>query len=269
MKEEKINEVVCDSTFLLVDSIGDNFCSYHGYYNTNDIYEQLTEILKEEIDKDILKKYLIYQGEIEECNDIDNWYNRRLDDYFIKRNSEFNIVQENDILSSLNNIIFETGIFDSIEFTSIYQPREYNFRSDSFDFKLSLKNELSIEELQTVLVDYFQQFKNDKRINELLRDKFESRSGFISFYSEMANINSFMNHISDIEYFYENLTEIVAIYFSVFNLDDLICFGENTIEHYWNYYEYFNEEYFKYYEYQQTQLELINFVDKNQTILIF
>jgi len=80
--------------------------------------------------------------------------------------------------SLIEGYLKELNIQCSIEFESIWSPREYNFESDSINCTIEINNPLHIVHLV------------NQRFNEwaeYLKENFTSRDGFISHYSNSAN----------------------------------------------------------------------------------
>jgi hypothetical protein len=75
----------------------------------------------------------------------------------------------------------EIGIDIAIKFQDVFSPREYNFTNDSINvqYKLTAKTNKQI-------LDYLA--NNQTKFAEYINDHFTSRSGFISFYSNDANV---------------------------------------------------------------------------------
>ena len=68
--------------------------------------------------------------------------------------------------------LYPTAFNLSVEFETLRSPREYNFANDSIDCKITL----DIDELKKYLDEHNEEFDN------FLRDRYTSRSGFISSY---------------------------------------------------------------------------------------
>lgn len=69
----------------------------------------------------------------------------------------------------------------TIEFQSLYSPREYNFSNDQINVAYTLEK----ESFQKVL-DYLNENKED--FTQHIKDNFSSCSGFISFYSNDVDV---------------------------------------------------------------------------------
>lgn len=139
----------------------------------------------------------IFNGTYEsmwEVSEIDDDGNELEVDYdfneFMKAIAEVYKFEAPDIILSE----WELPFVKSIEFTGgFYSPREYNFSTDSLDFKIELDKKGFMAELKKL--------ENDSKFKEFLIDNYRSRDGFISFtpdnYSEI--LESITEEKSDFE----------------------------------------------------------------------
>ena len=78
---------------------------------------------------------------------------------------------------------------ESIEFEGVYSPREYNFSTDSINVKVTIDT--------TVIAEYVRD--NKESFAEYIKERFTSRSGFSSFYSNDVDvwINEYTDGLTD------------------------------------------------------------------------
>lgn len=103
-----------------------------------------------------------------------------------------------------------SGIFEHMEFKSLYSPREYNFENDRIYVSVEFD----------ILVNVYKVLKNNTDFYSYVYDKLKPRDGFIPYYS-----NDF-NNWGDIETWEQpQLSMLVAFIF------EIALYESNTDEH--------------------------------------
>ena len=79
-----------------------------------------------------------------------------------------------------------------IEFQRVNSPHEYNFTNDEIAVSIKVSNK-TLKDIKNYLIN------NNKEFDKYIKDRFTSRSGFISFYSNSSEvwINELFNDLSD------------------------------------------------------------------------
>jgi len=134
--------------------------------------------------KRVIESYLpIFQGfygTIFECDKEEDLIaeDKTYDDYkwFYK---EYHERVAKSCVPSIQDQLVNFGI--TIEFQSLYSPREYNFSNDSINVAYTLEND-SLDKI----VEYIQE--NREEFDTYVKDNCTSYDGFISFYSNDSDV---------------------------------------------------------------------------------
>lgn len=85
---------------------------------------------------------------------------------------------ENDVCKHIADFVESNCPFiKSVKFQSVVSPKEYNFTNDSANVLIDYK----VKDLAKYMID------NKEALNEFLKSRYTSRSGFISFYDNNFN----------------------------------------------------------------------------------
>lgn len=97
---------------------------------------------------------------------------------------------------AIEQALKQEGFNVTITFDEIYSPREYNFGNDSINVSYVV-NQNTLKKVKAYLRD------NIKEFSAYCLDKYTSRSGFMSFHSNQANvwINEYLPVIEDNDYY--------------------------------------------------------------------
>lgn len=121
---------------------------------------------------------------------------------------------------------FNFGI--KIEFDTISSPREYNFANDSIWVKYTLSEDTA-KEIHKYLLKYGKEF------TQYIKDRYTSRSGFMSFYSNDASvwIAEYLNDEKQLSHCFGAILEFILtgysdndLYEDVQNRNSVYLFGE-------------------------------------------
>jgi len=107
-------------------------------------------------------------------------------------------------VKAIQNKLDEIGKFGvKIEYQTISSPREYNFANDSIHVKYILSK--GLKEVTKYLL------KNNRVFETYISDHYTSRSGFMSFYSNDANvwINEYLNDEKKLVHCFGSILEFI------------------------------------------------------------
>lgn len=127
-------------------------------------------------------------NEIEYINDERTSKNLSLIDYdYLKIDySEANDDLSKSIFNKISIELKQRGLITSAVFDGLRSPREYNFANDSINCTFNFSKE-NIEIIEKYIT------KNFKEWDTLLKNKFTSYSGFISFHGNYASHEDWIN----------------------------------------------------------------------------
>ena len=115
-----------------------------------------------------------------------------------------------DLVVAFNEAVKIPGI-QRFFYDSIYSPREYNFCNDSINIEADVTY---LNELQKFLLDLI--MVNLKEFSKFLKIRYESFSGFISFYS--ANPANWIGYITAGNLETHRLGAMIEFYMEVYNI---------------------------------------------------
>lgn len=87
------------------------------------------------------------------------------------------------IVNAVGDLLKEENLISDIEYNSTYNPKEYNFKTDSINVTYTFTEE-NRQEIIDIILGHWNKWEQD------IKDKFTSRDGFISFHSNDANDKS-------------------------------------------------------------------------------